>query len=151
VLHVMRLLPFALAICALLSSSSSVVAQAVPPEQADTARIDKLLSQMTLEEKMDLIRGNVEPENVSQSQAGYLPGVARLGVPSLRMADGPPGLLTRIPAQAETATMGVAASWDRETAEQNGVVIGREARSLGIDVVLQPFINIDRDITFRRG
>lgn len=100
---------------------------------------------------MDLIRGNVEPETVSQSQAGYLPGVARLGVPSLRMADGPPGLLTRIPAQAETATMGVAASWDRDTAEQNGVVIGREARSLGIDVVLQPFINIDRDITFRRG
>ncbi len=28
------------------------------------------------------------------------------------------------------------------------MVIGREARSLGIDVVLQPFINIDRDITF---
>ncbi len=33
----------------------------------------------------------------------------------------------------------------------NGVVIGREARSLGIDVVLQPFVNIDRDITFSRG
>jgi beta-glucosidase len=32
-----------------------------------------------------------------------------------------------------------------------GVVIGREARSLGIDVVLQPFINIDRDITFVRA
>jgi len=36
-------------------------------------------------------------------------------------------------------------------AEANGAVIGREAKSLGIDVVLQPFINIDRDITFERG
>jgi beta-glucosidase len=119
--------------------------------QANTARVDKLLSQMTLEEKMNLIRGNVEPAETNQGQAGYLPGVPRLGVPPLRMADGPPGLLTRVPAQAETATMGVAATWDRRTAEQNGVVIGSEARSLGIDVVLQPFINIDRDITFRRG
>ncbi len=127
------------------------VGQAVPPQRADSARIEKLLGQMTVEEKMDLIRGGAEPEDQSQGQAGYLPGVPRLGVPSLRLADGPPGLLTRVPAQAETATMGVAATWDRKMAEQNGVVIGREARSLGIDVVLQPFINIDRDITFARG
>ena len=67
------------------------------------------------------------------------------------MADSPPGVLTRVPGEAETATMGVAATWSRHTAEQNGVVIGREARSLGIDVILQPFINIDRDITFARA
>lgn len=106
---------------------------------------------MTLEEKMDLIRGAVEPASTNQGQAGYLPGVPRLGIPFLRMADGPPGLLTRVAAQAETETMGVAATFSRQTAEDNGVVIGREARSLGIDVVLQPFINIDRDITFERG
>ena len=67
------------------------------------------------------------------------------------MADGPPGLLTRVPSQAETATMGLAATFSVEDAKANGEVIGREARSLGIDVVLQPFINIDRDITFARG
>ncbi len=67
------------------------------------------------------------------------------------MADGPPGVLTRLPSQAETATMGVAATFSKQDAEQNGIVIAREARSLGIDVVLQPFINIDRDITFARG
>ena len=144
-----RLLPLA-AIC-FLQIPLNTSAQAIPTEQANTARIDKLLSQMTLEEKMNLIRGAYEPAATNQGQAGYLPGVPRLGIPSLRMADGPPGLLTRIPAQAETATMGVAATWSRHTAEQNGVVIGREARSLGIDVVLQPFINIDRDITFARG
>ncbi len=106
---------------------------------------------MSLEDKMNLIRGAVEPADTNQGQAGFLPGVPRLGVPPLRMADGPPGLLTRVPAQAETATMGVAATWSREAAEQNGAVIGREARSLGIDVVLQPFINIDRDLTFARA
>jgi beta-glucosidase len=46
--------------------------------------------------------------------------------------------------------MGVAASFDTELARLNGVVIGREARALGIDVSLQPFINIDRDLAMRR-
>ena len=123
----------------------------VPAEKANDARIDQLLSQLTLEEKMQLIRGGTEDAAVYQGQAGYIPGVPRLGIPSLRLADGPPGLLTRVPAQAETATMGVAATFSIQDAEANGVVIGREARSLGIDVVLQPFINIDRDITFARS
>lgn len=136
---------------ALLAIGLTCRGQAVPEEKADEARIDKLLQQMTLEEKMNLIRGGVEDANEYQGQAGYLPGVPRLHVPSLRFADGPPGLLTRVPAQAETATMGVAATFSQKDALANGVVIGREARSLGIDVVLQPFVNIDRDITFDRG
>ena len=141
-------------VAAILSLSlSNLIArgQAVPTERANDARIDKLLQQMTIEEKMNLIRGGVEDPAVYQGQAGYLPGVPRLHVPSLRLADGPPGLLTRVPAQAETATMGVAATFSVKDAEANGVVIGREARSLGIDVVLQPFVNIDRDITFARA
>src|SRR5580704_11366625 len=138
-------------VVALFALSSTSRAQAVPAEKADEARIDRLLQQMTLEEKMDLIRGAIEDPSVYQGQAGYLPGVLRLHIPSLRMADGPPGVLTRVAGQAQTATMGVAATWSVEDAEQNGVAIGREARSLGIDVVLQPFINIDRDITFARS
>src|SRR5271156_4813945 len=144
----MKWLALAVVIFALSSTSR---AQAVPPEKADEARIDRLLQQMTLEEKMDLIRGAVEDASEYQGQAGYLPGVPRLHIPSLRFADGPPGVLTRVPSQAETATMGVAATFSLRDAEQNGIVIGREARSLGIDVVLQPFINIDRDLTFARG
>jgi beta-glucosidase len=130
---------------------SASMAQTIPADKADDARIDRLLKQLTLEEKMDLIRGGIEDASVYQGQAGYLPGVPRLHIPSLRFADGPPGVLTRVPAQAETATMGVAATFSTKDAEANGAVIGREARSLGIDVVLQPFINIDRDITFARG
>ncbi len=135
----------------LVTTSLLARAQVVPADKADEARVDSLLAKMTLEEKMNLIRGDVEPSATNQGQAGYLPGVPRLGVPPLRMADGPPGVLTRVAGQAQTATMGVAATWSVKDAEQNGVAIGREARSLGIDVVLQPFINIDRDITFARS
>jgi len=114
-------------------------------------RLDKLLSQMTRDEKIALIRGASEDPATNQGQAGYIAGVPRLGIPPLRMSDGPPGVLTRLPSQAETATMGLAATFSRRDAEENGAVIGREAKSLGIDVVLEPFINIDRDITFSRG
>ena len=146
-----RALPLASACFLLTTPFTLLQAQAVPPEKANEARIDKLLSQMTIEEKLNLIRGAVEPAATNQGQAGYLQGVPRLGIPSLRFADGPPGVLTRVAGQAQTATMGVAATWSVKDAEANGVAIGREARSLGIDVVLQPFINIDRDITFARA
>ena len=114
------------------------------------ARVDGLLSQMTLTEKLTLIHDGREAPSEYQGQAGYITGVARLGIPGMRLADGPPGVLTRIPAQAETATMGVAASFDVELARLNGVVIGREAHARGIDLSLQPFLNIDRDLTMRR-
>jgi beta-glucosidase len=143
-----RVAPICVGMAAFALSAAS---QVIPPEKVDEARIDRLIQQMTLEEKMNLIRGDVEPDNTNQGQAGFLPGVPRLGIPSLRLADGPPGVLTRVAGQAQTATMGVAATWSTVDAEQNGIAIGREARSLGIDVVLQPFINIDRDITFSRS
>jgi len=130
---------------------ASVAAQNSVPTVTGNARVDKLLSQMTLDEKIAMIHGAQEPGATDQGQPGFLPGIPRLGIPSLRMADGPPGVLTRIPSTGETCTMGVAATFSRADAEQNGVVIGRDARAQGIDVVLQPFINIDRDITFGRG
>jgi len=134
-----------------LLALTNLTAQSDIPVVTGDARVDKLLSQMTLEEKMGLIRGASEDPATNQGQAGYLPGVPRLGVPAIRMSDGPPGVLTRHLSQAETATMGLAATFSLKDAEDNGIVIGREAKSLGIDVVLEPFINIDRDITFERG
>jgi beta-glucosidase len=119
--------------------------------QTGSPRVDALLAQMTLAEKLTLIHDGREDPRTYQGQAGYVGGIARLGIPGLRLADGPPGVLTRHPSQAETATMGVAATFDVTLAQQNGVVIGREARSLGIDISLQPFINIDRDLAFKRA
>ena len=139
-----------LGVAALALSAGLALAQSVPVVTGDP-RVDKLLSQMTLNEKLTLIHGTKEDPKIYQGQAGYLGGVPRLGIPGLRFADGPPGVLVRHPSSGETATMGVAATFSRKTAEQNGVVIGREARALGIDVALQPFVNIDRDLEFGRG
>ena len=135
---------------AVVSIGLAAAAQSVPVVTGD-ARVDKLLSQMTLEEKLTLIHGTQEDPSVYQGQAGYLAGIPRLGIPGLRFADGPPGVLTRHPSQGETATMGVAATFSLKDAEDNGIVIGREDRALGIDVSLQPFVNIDRDLEFGRG
>src|SRR5580692_8777994 len=121
------------------------------PAVHGNARVDELLSQMTLAEKLLLIHDSREDAATYQGQAGYIAGVPRLGIPGLRLADGPPGVLTRHPSQAETATMGVAATFDVKLAQLNGMIIGREARALGIDVSLQPFINIDRDLAHRRA
>lgn len=146
------LLDSARALAAAIAILSAVFASAqAPPVVTGDARVDKLLSQMTLEEKLTLIHGTQEDPKVYQGQAGYLAGVPRLGIPGLRFADGPPGVLTRHPSQGETATMGVAATFSIKDAEDNGIVIGREARALGIDVALQPFVNIDRDLQFGRG
>jgi beta-glucosidase len=115
------------------------------------ARVDHLLAQMTLDEKIEMIHGTGEDASTYQGEAGYLSGIKRLGIPPMRFADGPPGVLTRVPSIAPTSTMGVAATFSREDARLNGKVIGREARSHGVGVALQPFINIDRDLNYGRG
>ncbi|MGD0481637.1 MAG: glycoside hydrolase family 3 C-terminal domain-containing protein [Terracidiphilus sp.] len=115
------------------------------------ARVDRLLGQMTLDEKIAMIHGAGEDASTYQGEAGYLPGIKRLGIPPMRFADGPPGVLTRVPSIAPTSTMGLAATFSRQDARLNGSVIGREARSHGISVALQPFINIDRDLNYGRG
>lgn len=130
---------------------ASMAAAQSAPVVTGNPRVDRLLSEMTLQEKIALIHGALEDPAVYQGQAGYLAGVPRLGIPGLRFADGPPGVLTRVPSEGETATMGVAATFSPKDAFENGVVIGREDRANGIDVSLQPFVNIDRDLEFGRG
>src|SRR6185437_15471347 len=62
-----------------------------------------------------------------------------------RFADGPPGVLTRHPSTAPTGTIGLGATFSVEDARLNGVVIGRDDAALGVNVTLQPLINIMRD------
>ncbi|HEX4649159.1 MAG TPA: glycoside hydrolase family 3 C-terminal domain-containing protein [Steroidobacteraceae bacterium] len=114
-------------------------------------RVETLLRQMTQEEKLGLVHGAAEPAATSQGQAGYWSGVPRLGIPALRLTDGPPGILTREASTGMTATMGLAATFSRDDARANGMVIGEDARALGEDVVLEPYINIHRDQTWERA
>ena len=115
------------------------------PGKETTVR--RLLAKMTLDEKLTLITGADEGTDPAGKTfaAGYLPGIPRLGIPSIRLADGPPGVATKEVSTGMTSTMGVAATWDTSAARWNGVVIGKDARALGQDVMLEPFINMDRD------
>lgn len=146
-----HLIALSAALVLVLFSLGLPAAQAQDPVITGNPRVDHLLAQMTLDEKISMIHGTGEDASTYQGQAGYLPGIQRLGIPPMRFADGPPGVLTRVPSIAPTSTMGVAATFSREDARLNGKVIGREARSHGIGVALQPFINISRDFTFSRA
>jgi beta-glucosidase len=142
----MAVLAVVLALFGVLAGASSSVSAA-----GGDARVDALIGQMTLDEKLTLLSGAPEPPATNQYQAGFLPGIPRLGIPSLRLSDGPPGTITREPSVGMTQTNGVAATFSRADARRNGIVIGRDARALGIDVTLQPFINMLRDPTWNRA
>src|SRR5512143_1786564 len=92
-------------------------ALAEEPTMATETRIEAILEAMTVEEKIDLLAG---------VDYLYLRGVPRLGVPRLRMIDGPMGVRSDGPATAFAGGMGLAASWNTELAERIGVEFGRE-------------------------
>ncbi len=104
---------------------------------------------MTLAEKLSLVHGARDPEMLAG--AGYWPGLPRLGIPPLRLADGPPGINVDKDATAMPAPVALAATFNPEAARLFGIVLGREARALGQDVVLAPHVNIVRDPRFRRN
>lgn len=107
-----------------------------------TAGIDALLAELTLDEKTALLHGAPDPAPLGQ--AGYVPGVPRLGIPALRLADGPAGIRVARPATALPAPVLLACAFDPELAREYGRVIGREGRALGQDVLLSPMANLIR-------
>lgn len=118
---------------------------------ASSARVQKLLARMSRTDKMAVIRGAQEPAAVYLGEAGWTAGVPRLGIPDLRFADGPPGVLVRQPSTGMPSTLSLAATFSADDAQATGALIGRDARALGVDVILQPYINIYRDPTFERA
>ena len=110
--------------------------------------IDKLVSQMTLEEKIGMLHGN------SMFSTG---AVERLGIPELKMADGPLGVreeisrdnwapagLTNDFATYYPAGGALAATWDAEMAYTFGNSLGQEMRARDKDMLLSPAINMVR-------
>jgi beta-glucosidase len=110
-----------------------------------------LISQMTLAEKTGMVHGATDNTCSTvyvsptvqgcQGQAGYIPGVARLGIPPLRLADGPAGIRLSHVETALPAPVGLAATFDRSAAFEFGKVMGREGRATNQDVLLAPMIN----------
>lgn len=98
-------------------------------------RVERILARMTLEEKVDLV-GGVDDF--------YIRGVPRLGVPRMKMADGPLGVRNYGPSTAMPGGITLAATWDQALAEEVGKQIGRDARAKGVHFLLGPGVNIYR-------
>src|SRR5882757_1495962 len=79
----------------IVAGTLSATANTAPvPAVTGNARVDRLLARMTLDEKLTMIEGQVDASADPQYQAGYVAGVSRLGIPSLKLTDGPPGVIT---------------------------------------------------------
>ena len=108
--------------------------------------VDEVLSRLTIEEKAGLTIGR------GSWRGAPLP---RLEIPGLTMADGPHGVRKManlddpaasgtVPATCFPTGSLLGATWDRDLMEEVGGALAREARAMGIDVLLGPGINIKR-------
>ena len=98
------------------------------------ARVDALLKQLSLEEKVDLIGGVHD---------FYIREIKHIGLPALKMADGPFGVRNYGPSTT-FGGIGLAATWDPELVGRMGAVIGQDARARGVHFMLGPGVNISR-------
>jgi len=117
----------------------------LPVEQ----RVEDLLGRMTPQEKARMLAGASWMETVPNE---------RLGIPAIKMADGPMGVrnwtgpsamtnAANAPAVLTTgfpASIGMASSFDPDLVQQQGRVIGQEVKALGRDMILAPTVNINR-------
>jgi beta-glucosidase len=111
-------------------------------------RVEDLLSRMTLEEKVQLCHAD------SKFTTAAIP---RLGIPRRWLSDGPHGVREDVGpdtwavagrtddfATCMPAAIALAASWNPDLAQCEGVAIGEEARKRGKDIMLGPGVNIMR-------
>ena len=108
------------------------------------ARVADLFGRLTLEEKVALMAG---------AAPFTLEGVARLGVPCVRVTDGPTGVRSHEGEAATVFPVGVAqaATWNPDLVREVAAAIAREALALDNRVVLAPTVNIVRLTTWGRN
>ena len=123
-----------LSILACVSINLSFAFRGIADESEDQ-RVGRLLAQMTLEEKLDYIGG---------INAMSIRPISRLGLPEIRMSDGPLGVRQDKPSTRYPAGIALAASWNRDLAQSEGVSIARDCRARGIHILLAPAVNINR-------
>ncbi|MFP2997779.1 glycoside hydrolase family 3 C-terminal domain-containing protein [Spongiivirga sp. MCCC 1A20706] len=122
-------------------------------------RVDDALSQMTLEEKIHLLKGSGIGSALGMGDTA-IPGAVgtivptpRLGLPTIYLSDGPAGLRIAPNREGEERTyyctafpIGtlMASTWNTDLVNQVGTAMGTEAKEYGIDVILGPGANIHR-------
>ncbi len=110
--------------------------------------IQKIISEMTLEEKALLVSGH---------DMWTTDAIDRVGIPSIFMSDGPHGLRKQennqnnetsindsIDAVCFPTACATAASFDRDLMYQMGVDLGKECQAVDVSTILGPAINIKR-------
>jgi len=103
--------------------------------------VEELLGQMTLQEKVALLAGTHD---------WYTVPVERLGIPSLKMTDGPNGargaggFTGGVKAACFPAEISLASTWNIDLLERIGQALAREAQMKGAQVLLAPTVNIQR-------
>ncbi len=120
----------------ILLTTSAFTQAPQPDSPAIRARVDAIVSQMTLEEKIDYIGGT-----------GFaVRAMPKLSLPAFEMSDGPYGVRSNagLPSTTYAGGIGLAASWNRDLAARVGEGIGKDARARGIHYMLGPGINIYR-------
>lgn len=103
--------------------------------------IDSILDQMTLEEQVSLLSGADFWTTVP---------VERLGVPKIKVTDGPNGargagsLVAGVKATCFPVAIALGATWNPDLVKQMGVALAGQAKSKGAAVLLAPTVNIHR-------
>jgi beta-glucosidase len=137
-----------------LGTASIAQAQASPQERAAAA-----VGKMTQDEKLKLVfgyfgsdwQGKKPPAEARYGSAGYVPGIARLGIPPQFETDAGVGVATQGGASTKRertslpSGIATAATWNPEIAFQGGRMIGSEARASGFNVMLAGGVNLARD------
>ncbi len=125
-------------------------------------RAGDLLSQMTTEEKIHLLKGsgiasamgNGDPQTGIAGAVGTIVPTPRLGIPTVYLSDGPAGLRIEPTRKNETRTyyctafpIGtmLASTWNTDLVKEVGNAMGNEALEYGLDVILGPGANIHRN------
>jgi beta-glucosidase len=115
-----------------------------------------LVLQMTLQEKVAQLHGSSDSGCSTTplgcwGQAGWIPGVARLGIPPLRLTDGPAGVRLGHVETSMPAPVGLTATFDRNAAALFGKSVGAAGRASNQDVWLAPMMNAVNYVTGGRN
>lgn len=140
--------------------TQTIGSQSISPYLTDAASIDSVIKAMSLDEKAKFVVGvgmpgfTRGPFEVTGAVGGTY-GIPRLGIPELRFADGPAGLRIRPTrpgaeqtyyATAFPIATALASTWDTATAEAVGRAQGNEVKEYGVDLLLAPALNIQRNL-----
>ena len=119
------------------------------PAAAGAGLVSRLVQAMTLDEKLGMVNGwpdGVTPPPTTDRLigVGFIPGVARLGVPALTFTDGPAGVRMNLPTTAMPAPVALASTFSADLAQRYGQVLGRDSRARDQDVIFAPMLNLVR-------